>query len=73
MNDNNRIQIPGQGPKDNEQPVRIDMIHIAGLVQLRFDPPIVRMRLQPHEARSLAIAMLTHAEKAEYPEPKIEP
>jgi hypothetical protein len=66
MSEQNRIHRPGQ-PPETEQPVKIDMQHCAGLVMLEFNPPIVRMRLQPREARALAVAMLTHADMAEYP------
>ena len=72
MSDNNRIQMPGKQP-ESEQPVKIDMTHIGGVVQMNFDPPIVRMRLKPREARALAVSMLLHADQAEYPDLKIEP
>jgi len=41
------------------------MTHEDGCVQ--FNPPVVRMRLQPREARTLAIALLSHADLAEHP------
>lgn len=71
MSDNNRIQMPGRQP-ESEQPVKIDMTALGGVVQITFDPPIVRARFKPREARELAIAMLQHAELAENPPPKIE-
>ena len=69
MPDNNRIHVPGK-PPGSEQPVNIQMSHEGGAVQVMFNPPIVRMRLKPREARELAIQMLLHADQAEYP-PKI--
>jgi hypothetical protein len=70
----NRIPIIGQKPgePDPEVPLNLSMTHGEGTVQIMFDPPVVRMRLQPREARTLAIAMLTHAEAAENPPPIIE-
>lgn len=67
------IQMPGKGPKDTEQPLNLTMSHEGGTVQMMFDPPVVRMRLQPREARTLAVAMLNHAELAENPPPTIVP
>lgn|GEM_PF-5133660 len=67
---NNRIQTPGN-PPESEQPVKIDMTHLGGIVQILFNPPIVRMRMKPREARALAIAMLQHAEQAENPDPTL--
>lgn len=72
MSDKNRIHRPGQ-PPETEQPVNMTMAHENGFVQFGFNPPIVRMRLRPREARALAVAMLTHADMAEYPpEPPVE-
>ena len=71
MSDNNRIQMPGK-PPESEQPLNLSMAHENGMVQMMFDPPVVRMRMKPREARTLAIAMLNHAELAENPPPKIE-
>lgn len=67
--DNNRIHVPGK-PPESEQPVKIEMTHVDGAVQIFFDPPIARMRMKPREARALAVSMLIHADQAEYP-PKI--
>lgn len=72
MADNNRIIDLNKKPDDSNVPVKIDMSHKDGVVQILFDPAILRMRLRPREARSLAIAMLTHAELAENPPPIIE-
>lgn len=72
MNDNNRIQMPGKPPEDSDQKLNLTMGHEDGTVQMMFDPPIVRMRMKPREARELAIAMLQHAELAENPPPTIE-
>ena len=69
MSDNNRIHVPGKDP-ESEQPVNMQMSHADGTVQMVFNPPIVRMRLKPREARALAVSMLLHADQAEYP-PKI--
>ena len=71
MSDHNRIQVPGKHP-ESEQPVNIQMTHVDGTVQMMFEPPMVRMKLRPREARALAVSMLLHADQAEYPEPKIE-
>jgi len=71
MSDNNRIHVPGK-PPESEQPLNLSMGHENGMVQMMFDPPVVRMRMKPREARTLAIAMLNHAELAENPPPKIE-
>lgn len=71
MSDNNRIQMPGRQP-ESEQPVKIEMGHENGTVQMQFNPPITRMRLKPREARAFAVSMLLHADQAEYPEPRIE-
>lgn len=71
MSDNNRIQMPGRQP-ESEQPVNIEMGHGNGVIEMKFNPPITRMRLKPREARALAVSMLLHADQAEYPEPKIE-
>ena len=71
MNDN-LIQMPGK-PPESEQPLNLSMNHENGCIQMMFDPPVVRMRLKPREARTLAIAMLNHADLAENPPPKIEP
>jgi hypothetical protein len=70
MNDK-LIQMPGK-PIETEQPLNLTMGHEGGCVQMMFDPPVVRMRLKPKEARTLAIAMLNHADLAENPPPKIE-
>lgn len=72
MSDNNRIHVPGKAP-ESEQPVNIKMEDADGFVHLAFDPPIVRMRLKPREARALAISMMLHADQAEYPAPKTDP
>lgn len=69
----NRIQMPGQGPKDSDQPVKINMGSNNGIVEILFNPSITRMRMKPREARSLAIALLGHADSAENPPPVIEP
>jgi len=61
--------MPGQPPKGDDQPLNLTMTHENGCVQMVFNPPIVRMRLQPREARELAIAMLSHAQLAEMPPP----
>jgi len=71
MSDHNRIQVPGK-PPESDQPVKIDMTHANGTVQMMFNPPIVRMHLKPREARALAVSMLLHADQAEYPPPTIE-
>lgn len=71
MADNNRIQVPGKGPNDTEQPLKIGMANADGLVHMMFDPPCVRLRLKPREARSLAIALWGHADSAENPPPII--
>lgn len=73
MSENNRIQMPGKPPQETEQSLNLSMAHEGGTVQVMFDPPVVRMRLQPREARSLAVAMLNHAELAENPPPTIVP
>jgi len=72
MSDNNRIHLPGRQP-ESEQPVKIEMGHANGTVQMMFNPPITRMRLKPREARALAVSMLLHADQAEYPSPIVEP
>lgn len=69
----NRIQMPGRAPEDPDQKLNLTMTHEDGTVQIMFDPPVVRMRLQPREARSLAVAMLGHADAAENPPPTIVP
>lgn len=68
MSEKNRIHVPGKEP-ESEQPVNIKMDDANGFVNLSFDPPIVRMRLRPREARALAVTMLLHADQAEYPQP----
>lgn len=72
MSDQNRIQMPGK-PPESEQPVNISMANANGVVEMRFNPPITRMRLKPREARALAVSMLLHADQAEYPDLKIVP
>jgi hypothetical protein len=67
MSDQNRIHTPGQPPAPTEQPLNLGMTHEGGCVQMTFNPPVVRMRLQPREARTLAIALLSHADLAEHP------
>jgi hypothetical protein len=71
MSEPNRIHVPGK-PVETEQPLNLSMSHENGFIQMEFNPPIVRMRLRPREARELAIAMLTHAQAAENPPPKID-
>lgn len=67
MSDQNRIQVPGQVPKETEQPLNIGMTQENGCVQMTFDPPVVRLRMKPREARQLAIGMLSYADLAENP------
>jgi hypothetical protein len=47
-------------------PLKLDMTNEPGFVKMTFDPPIMRMRLRPSEARQLAIGLLNHAESAEH-------
>ncbi len=63
----NRIQMPGQPPEETVQACKIGMTNFPGTVEMTFNPPITRMRMRPPEARSLAIALLGHAEAAENP------
>jgi len=63
--------MPGRQP-ESEQPVNIELGNGNGVIEMRFNPPITRMRLKPREARALAVSMLLHADQAEYPEPTIE-
>jgi len=62
----NKIIDPSQpvGPLENI-PLKLDMSHEPGAVKIIFDPAVVRMKLQPKEARQLALSLFNHAEAAE--------
>lgn len=66
---NNRIPILGQGGQESEVPLNLVMTHEPGRVMMTFDPPVVRMKLGPREARTLAMGLLQHADLCEYGKP----
>lgn len=67
MSEKNRIHVPGQIPEEKIQACNIGMTNFPGVIEMTFEPPITRMRLRPREARNLALALLGHADAAEYP------
>jgi hypothetical protein len=73
MTDRNRIHVPGKQPEPERVPIKLDMFNGEGMVVLTFEPPAVRMKLRPREARALAIGLLHHADAAENPAPPPNP
>ena len=72
MSDENRIINLNPSPGgDKNVPLNLQMTHEPGFVKMTFDPPIVRAKFKPHEARTLGIALLQHADQAEHAPPKI--
>ncbi len=61
---NNTIIRPSNEDQPEDIPLKLDMTVENGLVTMRFEPPVVRMRLAPREARVLAMGLLQHAERA---------
>lgn len=71
MSDNNRIIDLNKKPDMPEVPLKLDITHEPGFVKVIFDPAVTRMRMQPRMAREIAISLLIHADKAEYPPSQI--
>lgn len=51
-------------PEDDATGLRLDVGFEKGEVILNFSKPVLQMRLQPHQTRSMAIALLQNAEMA---------
>lgn len=73
MSDDNRIVDLKKPDGGGDVPLNFGMSNEPGFVKMTFDPPVLRMRMKPREARTIAIAMLQHAEMAENPPSLIQP
>ncbi len=51
-------------PEDDQTGLRMDVGYEQNVVHVRFSKPVMQMSLQPHQVRSLAIALLQNAEMA---------
>lgn len=67
------IPIIGQNPGDTpECPLELKMECQIGFVLIHFNPPAMRMKMTPRDARAWAVGLLQYADAAENP-PKAPP
>lgn len=54
-------------PNEKGEQVQMNIRNEPDLIEWTFNPPITKMKLKPHEARTIAIFLLQHAEMAMAP------